>query len=453
MLAQSNSAQSFVDDFMFFRYQCIFLFLLLWCPPAWGEIILSVDAEEASIRRRPDRKDNYLTKTVDGDLIDNNLVLEGQVQGYSRPPSISATEYRQGSHSLMFQVRPNSRGKERTEYWFEGSRTRPKPYDPTFTDGTNTSVIPWGEERYTGFSFKLPANYQVGHGNFITQFWQRSPNGPPVSLQIYRKDGSLKGTIAVINDRGTRIVDRFLIKRGVWHDVIFHYRFSRNPKVGFFRTWVRPMTQKQYRSLKTYRGAIGFADRNQADRAVRGIFHKFGIYRPAKDNKQHTVFIDEVRNARPSPKVFYEIDPSRVNPSQFYSLKNVAANSVLSSSGNRNHNALLSTNPQRQGWRFIEVGRGYYQLVHNSGKVLEAHQGDNRAWDRGDRVRLANRTNQPSQQWFLLNRGKGNYQLVNRASRFVLAGNWGRNRVWNNGDAVYLEAAGISSSQLWRFGR
>ncbi|PZD70431.1 hypothetical protein C1752_12985 [Acaryochloris thomasi RCC1774] len=414
---------------------------------------MSVDAEGASIRSRRDGKDNYVKNSVDGDLIDNSLVLEGQVHGHARPPAISTTEYRQGSHSLMFQVLPNNRGKERSELWFEGSRTgrksRRKPFDPSFTGGSRTSVIPWGEERYTAFSFKLPTDYQVGSGLFITQFWQVSPKGPPASLLLYRKDGRLKGTLQILNDRGMQIVDRFTVKRGVWHDVILNYKFSLNPSEGFMQAWVRPVTNKQYRRLKRYQGAIGFTSNSK--RRSKGLFHKFGIYRPGKDSRKQTVFFDEVRNARPSPNIFYELDPSFINPRQFYVLKNLGANAALSvpnssqtiTSGS---SAILSA-ASRRGWQFIYVEDGYYQLL-SSGKALEAKQGSSQTWNDGDPVQLTDRTDQPSQHWYLIDQGKGNYQIINRASRLSLAGSPGT----SDGQLVQLARPTTQAPQLWRFG-
>lgn len=426
--------------------------LLTLCPPAWGELLMSIDAEGASIRSRRDGKDNYLKNSIDGDLIDNSLVLEGQVHGYARPPAISSTEYRQGSHSLMFQVLPNNRGKERSELWFEGARTRRKsrrkPFDPNFRGGSRTSVIPWGEERYTAFSFKLPTNYQVGSGVFITQFWQVSPKGPPASLQLYRKDGRLKGTLQIINDNGPQIVDRFTVKRGVWHDVILNYKFSLNPNEGFMQAWVRPVTNKQYRSLKRYQGAIGFS--NRVRRRGKGLFHKFGIYRPGKDSRKQTVFFDEIRNARPSPNVFFELDPSFINPRQFYVLKNVEANAALSvqSSGPiaSGSSAIVSA-ASRRGWQFIYVEDGYYQLL-SSGKALEARQGSDQTWNDGDPVQLTEQTDQPSQHWYLVDQGEGNYQIINRASRLSLAGSLGT----TDGRFVQLQRPATQAPQLWRFG-
>lgn len=434
------------------EYVAIPLIIFMLCPPARGELLMSIDAEDARIRYRKDRKDNYLRNSVDGDLIDNGLLLEGQVEGYARPPAISSTEYRQGSHSLMFQVQPNNRGKGRSEIWFEGSRTRKKTFDPTFKNGSQTSVIPWGEERYTAFSFKLPADYQVGHSNFITQFWQRSPDGPPVSLQIHRKDGRIKCTLRIANDQGTQLVDRFSVTRGVWHDVILHYKFSPKPGKGFIQAWVRPVTSQQYRRLKLYKGAIGFGPRSK--RRSKGLFHKFGIYRPAKDNRQHTVFFDEIRNARPSPNIFYELDPSFINPRQWYVLKNVAANAALSiqSSGTvtSGNSAILSAR-SRRGWQFIYAGEGYYQII-SSGKVLEAKQGDNQIWNSGDPIQLEDRATQASQHWYLIDRGSGNYQIINRASRLSLARKSGANQSGKLGEWVHLENLMAQPSQLWRFG-
>lgn len=405
---------------------------------------MSIDAENAEIRHRKDRKDNYIKNSIDGDLIDNGLLLEGQVQGNTHPPIISSTEYRQGSHSLMFQVQPNQRGKERSEIWFEGSRNRPKSYDPSFKNGSKTSVIPWGEERYTAFSFKLPADYQAGRGNFIMQFWQRSPDGPPASLQIYRKHGRLKGTLEIANNQGTQVVDRFPITRGIWHDVILHYKFSPKPGKGFIQAWVRPVTNKQYRRLKRYQGAIGYSPR--AKRPRKGLFHKFGIYRPAKDNRQHTVFFDEIRNAKPSLNIFNELDPDFINPQQFYVLKNVEANAALSIQNpgtvTNGSSAVLSARSHR-GWQFIHVGQGYYQII-SSGKALEAKPGNNQKWDSGDLIQLEDQASQSSQHWYLVDRGKGNYQIINRASRLPLAG--------KPGDRVQLENLRAQRSQLWRFG-
>ena len=405
---------------------------------------MSIDAENATIRHRPDRRDNYLSNSVDGDLIDNSFLLEGQVQGNARPPAISSTEYRQGSHSLMFQVQPNNRGKERSEIWFEGSRTRPKPFDPTFKNGSRISAIPWGEERYTAFSFKLPADYQAGRGNFITQFWQRSPDGPPASLQIYRKHGRLKCTLEIANDQGTQVVDRFPVTRGMWHDVILHYKFSPKPGKGFIQAWVRPVKNKQYRRLKRYQGAIGFSPRSK--RRNKGLFHKFGIYRPAKDNRQQTVFFDEIRNARPSPNIFYALDPSFINPQQFYVLKNVKANAALSIQNpdtvTNGSSAVLSAR-SRRGWQFIHAGQGYYQIL-SSGKALEAKQGNNQTWNSGDLIQLEDRASQASQHWYLVDKGSGNYQIINRASRLSLAG--------KSDDRVRLESLMAQRSQLWRFG-
>jgi hypothetical protein len=419
------------------------------CPPVWGEILRSVDAEDASIRNRKDRKDNFnfSKKSIDGDLRDNGLLLEGQVQGYARPLVINSNEYRQGSHSLMFQVQPNTRSKERSEIWFEGSRDQPKPFDPTFIKGSRSSVIPWREERYTAFSFKLPADYKVGASNYITQFWQRADKAPAASLQLYRKDGQLKGTLEVTNDQGAQIVDQFPVERDMWYDVILNYRFSPKPGEGFMKAWVRPVNRKQYRQLKLYRGAIGFSERS--DRQSEGLFHKFGIYRPGKDSVQHTIFLDEIRNARPSPNVFYEIDPSFINPQQFYVLKNTAANAALSvqggtvTSGSR---AVLSAE-SRRGWQFVYAGKGYYQLL-SSGKALEAKQGDNQSWNSGDSVQFADPQALTSQQWYLVDRGKGNYQIINRASRLVLAG---RSETTEEG-AVQLESPMTKAPQLWRFG-
>lgn len=433
---------------MTLRVVLSFLALLAFCPPAFSEIVLSIDAEQASIRQRPDRKDNYIPNTTDGDLIDNGLILEGQVQGYGRPPTLSTTEYRQGSHSLMFQAQPNQRGKERTEIWFEGSRVRPRPFDPTFSYGSQTNVIPWGEERYTGFSFKLPADYPVGRSNFIMQFWQRSPDAPPLSLQLFRKDGRLKCTLAVKNDRGGgQVVDRFPVTRGIWHDVILHYTFSRNPRVGFVTAWVRPENRRQYRRLRAYKGAIGFRDRGRR-RKSRGLFHKFGLYRPAKDDKQHTIFFDEIRNARPSPTVFYEIDPALINPRQPYGLKNVGASAALASTRDDPARAQLSTETTLNGWQFVYVGDGYYQLLHTLNRQALTATGK----DSGAPVQLAAPSSQTRQHWYLVDQGNGNYHIVNRASRLVLTGNWGASR-GNTGDALSLAPAGPSSTQLWRFER
>ena len=436
-----------------------FTFLML-SPPVWGEILMSIDAEGASIRNRRDRKDNYVKNSIDGDLIDNRLVLEGQVSGYARPPVITSAEYRQGSHSLRFDVLPNNRGKERSELWFEGTRRarrtrraqkqgRRKSFDPSFKGGSQTSVIPWGEERYTGFSFKVPTDYQVGNGIYITQFWQVSPKGPPAALQLFRKDGQLKGTLTIINDQGRQVVDRFPVTKGEWHDVILNYKFNPSPNQGFIQAWVRPVTQKKYRSLKRYEGAIGFSGTSKW--TSKGLFHKFGIYRPAKDTQAQTVFFDEIRNARPSPNVFYELDPSYINPRQFYVLKNVAEDAALSIPGNGSavmsgSSAILSS-ASRRGWQFAYVGEGYYQLL-SSGKALEAIQGDNQTWNDGDAVQLVDRSDQPNQHWYLVDQGEGNYHIVNRASRLSLTGTAGT----QEGRLVQVGRSTGQKSQLWRFG-
>ena len=93
-----------------------------------------------------------------------------------RTPWISPSQAYAGQHSIGLEV------DAQTDF----SAGAVDKVQQRISSGDDSFALTWGVKRYTGFALKLPsANFQIPTDRLmIAQWWQGSPYGPPVRLEI-----------------------------------------------------------------------------------------------------------------------------------------------------------------------------------------------------------------------------------------------------------------------------
>ncbi|WP_260706418.1 polysaccharide lyase [Edaphobacter flagellatus] len=93
-----------------------------------------------------------------------------------RTPWISPSQAYSGSHSIGLEVDPQ----------VPTTQGEVDKVQQRISSGNDSFALTWGVKRYTGFAVKLPsANFQIPTDRLmIAQWWQGSPYGPPVRIEI-----------------------------------------------------------------------------------------------------------------------------------------------------------------------------------------------------------------------------------------------------------------------------
>lgn len=402
-------------------FLCGIVGLLLMPMKSWsGSVKLHVDAERAGLW-----PNQYQFWKEDETLKYDTSILEWQGQGTD--PKVWRTggtgEYRQGSYGIKFLTRPTSEDRSRSEYWFVGSRSGTLP-GTTTQIGTNLGAtqsdsIPFGVTRFAGFSIKLYPTTPVSGGFIATQFWQSSPEPPPVSISYGAKNFGSNGTqfrytLFIDNDAGNEnLYNSSIIPRGEWVDFIIESKV--NPTgYAYIKLWDHFEGNSGYTFRKNWGGGpgskIGF------DKSPYSYQHKFGIYRPGINSQgvNHQIYIDEVR----SGTSVTHVNSTKVNPEDYYALRNRNYSRCLSNPSGGWGKAAAVWGCVQQGngheWRFVRVAGNddvpQYQLRSNRG---------------GDDQCLISETNNAvtiqkcgtgygnRDRWVLDDRGSGYYMVKN----------------------------------------
>lgn len=235
---------------------------------AFAGVTQSMDAELAAL---DDWRWDIYEPTKVKDLIDNGKIYENQIHGGAWWPWIDSMTYRQGSHCMGFRVFPNSTGKERTEYWFQGSR----PLAENTYGITHADRITWGTMQYTGFSFMVPTSYETGHVTCITQFYQGTTVDVPAHVTLANGSYPYSGQLRCAIKASGNAVAEFTVTKGIWYDIVLQYKFNQNSDA-FMEAWYKKASDDSYTNPSRFNGQIGYV----GDGSI-GLQHKFGIYRPS----------------------------------------------------------------------------------------------------------------------------------------------------------------------------
>ena len=121
------------------------------------------------------------TIDADGNLIESGVTYACiykpvPQESWVRTPWISPSQAYLGSHSIGMEIDPQG-------------VTSPGDVDKVqhrISSGNDSFALTWGVKRYTGFALKLPsANFGIPTDRLmIAQWWQGSPYGPPVRIEI-----------------------------------------------------------------------------------------------------------------------------------------------------------------------------------------------------------------------------------------------------------------------------
>lgn len=90
-----------------------------------------------------------------------------------------------------------------------------------------------GAERYYSWSTLIPTDYPTSSDwQVFTQWHHNGDTGsPPLEFDLFGGD-------AVLTTRGDTQIWRAPLARGVWHDFVFHVKFSPASTVGFVELWL-----------------------------------------------------------------------------------------------------------------------------------------------------------------------------------------------------------------------
>ena len=129
--------------------------------------------------------------------------------------------------------------------------------DPINASGNRNELVnsavklPEGTETWYRWSTMFAPNYpSETKWQLFTQWHHPSNDGsPPLEFTVYGEE------IRLSLNQATEIKWRTPLVRGVWHDFMFHVKFSDDPKVGFVELWYngKQVVQKYY--MKTFANA------------------------------------------------------------------------------------------------------------------------------------------------------------------------------------------------------
>jgi len=90
-----------------------------------------------------------------------------------------------------------------------------------------------GSERYYAWSTLFPSNYPVSSAWQVFTQWHHSGSdgSPPLSFDAESEQ------LRLISNGANTLWSAPLV-RGVWHDFVFHVKFSSDPKAGFVEVWL-----------------------------------------------------------------------------------------------------------------------------------------------------------------------------------------------------------------------
>lgn len=120
-----------------------------------------------------------------------------------------------------------------------------------------------GAERYYAWSTLIPTDYPTSSDwQVFTQWHQNGDTGsPPLEFDLVGGD-------AVLTTHGDTQLWRAPLARGVWHDFVFHVKFSASASIGFLELWLDGAKVLGPISMPTmYAGA------------TEGMWLKQGLYR------------------------------------------------------------------------------------------------------------------------------------------------------------------------------
>ncbi len=143
--------------------------------PAHATLFRHITAETASPTNAVINSDGSLTESG----VTYACIYKPTPQAtWVRTPWISPSQYYLGSHAIGMEIDPVS-----TYALSDVDKVNHR-----LESGNDSFALTFGNKRYTGFALKLPsANFQIpdsGRKLMLAQWWQGSPYGPPVRMEI-----------------------------------------------------------------------------------------------------------------------------------------------------------------------------------------------------------------------------------------------------------------------------
>ncbi|MEM6562382.1 MAG: heparin lyase I family protein, partial [Planctomycetota bacterium] len=198
-----------------------------------------LDAGRADLGDRGDFYDAVPRPTKD--LVDDGAVFRNQLSGTAVGPTLVPDAMRGGTVMRM-DIGPTTDGRERNEFFVEEAA------DSANRNGfiTRGERVRWGEERFFGFSFRVPEDFVTNLSSssdaLITQWWQKTRNGgdagsignPPMAVVLRSREFDVLNLALDLNfntqanpENGINVeLASTEVTRGVWYDVMIHSRLS-----------------------------------------------------------------------------------------------------------------------------------------------------------------------------------------------------------------------------------
>jgi hypothetical protein len=206
---------------------------------------------------------------------------------------------RAGKTAVRFELRPGDQWEGASSY-----RDGPDQFR-TELSGHRNFTATMGKDYWYGFSMLIPADFphaavtQVIIGEWHDVADQGEISRSPVLAQryeysVFRVQLYYSSQEIQRSDSGIRkvIYDDYHFKKGVWHDFIYHIKWSYESD-GFVEMWL------DGKKLTDYKGPVGYND-NQ------GPYFKYGLYIRPKVTERYIVYFDEFRMGNS----YEEVDPA-----------------------------------------------------------------------------------------------------------------------------------------------